>query len=192
MFAMRRTGVALVGLCAVLAGGAASFGQVGPGGGGGGGGGFGGGGMPNFDPTAIREMLMQRFQQQLEATDDEWKVIEPKFLKVMQLQLDAGEGTFGMLRGLGRGPGGPGGAQMNQMIQMFFGETEPSKVSRLEDELQQAIDNNMAPEKLKEKLENLRAAKAEAQVALAKAQAELVSYLSLRQEAMLVEMGILE
>jgi hypothetical protein len=148
--------------------------------------------MPNFDPTAIREMLMQRFQQQLGATDEEWKVIEPQFLKVMQLQLDAGEGMFGALRGLGRGPGGPGGAQMNQMIQMFFGETEPSKVTRMEDELQQAIDNNMAPEKIKEKLDNLRAAKAEAKAELAKAQAELVSYLSLRQEATLVEMGILE
>jgi hypothetical protein len=50
----------------------------------------------------------------------------------------------------------------------------------------------MAPEKIKEKLDNLRAAKAEAKAALVKAQAELVSYLSLRQEATLVEMGILE
>lgn len=145
MFSVRRLFVPALVFGAVLVGGSAAQAQMGGGGFGGGGG---GGGMANFDPTAIRDMLMQRFQQQLGATDEEWKVIQPPFMKVMQLQLDTGQGMMGALRGLGRGPGGPGGNQVNQMIQMFFGTTEPSMVSRREDDLQQAIDNNAAPEKI--------------------------------------------
>jgi hypothetical protein len=157
-----------------------------------GGGGFGAGG---FDMTQMRTMMMQRFQQQIEATDEEWRVIEPRFMKVLQLQMDAGQGLPGMLRGVARGGGGrggAGGANVNQMIQQFFGQTEPSMVERRLDELQKAIDENASAERLKDKLEALRAAREKARADLVKAQASLVEVLSLRQEATLVQMGLLE
>jgi hypothetical protein len=158
------------------------------------GGGGGGGGFAGIDPTAIRQRMEQQFQQQIEASDEEWRVIEPRFMKVLILQMDAGTGIMGMIRGAGRGGrgGAAGGANVNQFINQIFGITEPSPVTRRLDELQQAIDNNASADLLKEKLEALRVARQKAQVDLVKAQDDLTQVLSLRQEALLVQMGLLE
>src|SRR5579884_2357473 len=72
--------------------------------------GGGGGGMGGFDPTQIRDRMLQQFQQQLGATDEEWRVIQPQFMKVLVAQMDSGQGMLGMLRGATRGMGGRGGA----------------------------------------------------------------------------------
>jgi hypothetical protein len=180
--------LAAVGMAAALAMAAGSArAQAGGGPGGGPGGGF------NFDPSAIRERMEQQFQQQIEASDEEWRVIEPRFIKVLVLQMDTGTGIMGALRGAGRGRGGgAGGATINTFINQIFGITEPSTVSRRLDELQQAIDNNASADLLKDKLEALRMARQKAKVDLAKAQDDLIQVLSLRQEALLVQMGLLE
>src|SRR5437867_3676371 len=97
---LRLTVMCLVAFVASLALSQAAFAQAG--GGGGGGGGFGGGG---FDPAQMRQRMMDALKQQLGATDDEWKAIQPKVEKVMEAQRDARSGGgMGMFFG-GRGGG---------------------------------------------------------------------------------------
>ena len=152
--------------------------------------------MGGMDTTAIRDRLLQQFQQQIGATDEEWRVIQPAFMKVLVAQMDSGQGLLGMVRGMGRGAGGRGGAgggfNMDQMLMSIFGINEPTTVMRREDELQQALDNNASADRLHDKLDALRQARDRAKVDLAKAQTDLIQLLTLRQEAMLVEMGFLD
>src|SRR4051812_341802 len=54
----------------------------------------------NFDPAQARERMMTRIKEQLGASDDEWKALQPAVEKVMTAQRDT--------RG-GGGRGGPGG-----------------------------------------------------------------------------------
>src|SRR5687768_10429647 len=56
--------------------------QEGGGGGGGQDGGRGGrGGRGNFDPAQARERMMQFYKENLAASDEDWKVIQPKLEK---------------------------------------------------------------------------------------------------------------
>src|SRR3569623_1103999 len=50
------------------------------------------GGGRTFDPAQYRQQQLQRFQQALGATDDEFKVLAPRLDQVMQLQRDASRG----------------------------------------------------------------------------------------------------
>src|SRR5882724_13714122 len=63
----------------------------------------------------FQQMQMGRLKTSLDATDDEWKVLEPKILKVQELQRSSGRGGFGGVFGGGgrggrRGGGGNAGA----------------------------------------------------------------------------------
>ena len=79
---------------------------------------------------------------------------------------------------------------------MFIGlavqQQEETAVSKASDALQTMLENASAsPEEIKGKLTELRAAKEKARAELATAQKELREVLSLRQEAQLVLMGML-
>src|SRR5205814_10221636 len=77
-----------------------------------------GGGRGNFDPAQMRERMMSRIKEQLGATDEEWKAIEPKVDKVMTAQRESrggfGFGGFGRGGPGGGGPGGGGGGGADQ------------------------------------------------------------------------------
>ena len=75
---------------------------------------------PGFDPAAIRQMIMDNFKEQLGATDQEWNVIGPKVMKVLELRVESG--AFAGMMGGGGGRGGRGGAGgMARLMQQFFG-----------------------------------------------------------------------
>ena len=84
----------------------AAFAQGGGGGGGGGGGrggrgggaGGAGGGGRTFDPAAMMQGRLDRIKQQLNASDDEWKALEPAVTKVLTVQQQQG-GRGGMMGG---------------------------------------------------------------------------------------------
>ncbi len=84
----------------------------------GGGGGRRGGG--NFDPAQMRERMADGLKQQLGVDDEAWKVMEPRVMKVWDLnqQANAGRrGGFGMMGGRRGGQGGQGGDQGGQQGQ---------------------------------------------------------------------------
>jgi len=153
-----------------------------------------------FDPQRMRQMMEERMKEQLGCTDQEWQVLGPRVTKVMNLSRQTGMGA-GMgrmfMRGR-RGPeggpqggpqdGGPGGRRGSRGP---FGQ-EPTAVDNASDALQTTLENaSAAPNEIKTKLTALRTAKEKTRQDLATAQKELREVLTLRQEAQLVLMGML-
>lgn len=151
------------------------------------------GGFGDRNPEEMRRMIeeriAERMKEQLEITDEEWKVLQPRMRKVMELtQQTRGPG--------GRGPGGPGG---------MFGrpggprpggdgnQGQPqNEVQKANDALRSLLDGeNPSAEGIKAKLTALRNAREKAKQELTKAQQELRQLLTLKQEARLVLMGFM-
>jgi flagellar motility protein MotE (MotC chaperone) len=141
----------------------------------------------------MRQMMEQRLQETLGATDTEWKVLGPRVMKVAELSRQAAGGGRGMMMfGRGRGgPGGPGGAPGRRGP---GGENrELTQVEKAQQELQTTLDNTAAtPDAIKKQLTLLRAAREKAKQELAKAQQDVRQVLTLRQEATMVLMGMLD
>ena len=114
--------------------------------------------------------------------------------------------------GGGGGPGGGGGGGMTGMnaaggagltmspqdiqklIRSFMGVSgPPTQVETRSDELQAVLDDpNSSPEQIKARLDSLRQAKSDAREQLVQARKELIDVLTQRQEALLVQRGLLE
>jgi hypothetical protein len=183
--------------------GGLSLAQQGGGGQGGGrrGGGQGGPGG-NFDPVQMRQRMAERMKEMLGADDQAWKVMEPRLMKVMELNRQAnagGRGMFGMMGRGGRGgpggPGGPGGDQGDpQANRRGRGpQGEQTALEKAMAQLRTTLENQSAsPEEIKTQLTAVRSAREKARQELAVAQQDLKKILTLRQEATLVEMGMLE
>jgi chromosome segregation ATPase len=139
------------------------------------------------DPAQMQRMMTERMKEPLGASDEEWKVIQPRLQKVMELNRQVNAPGRGMMFG-GRGPAGgqrtrPGTGQAQR---------EPSAVEKATEELQEALSSKTATsEQIKEKLTALRKAKEKAAKDLAAAQNELKKDLTVKQEAVLVLSGYL-
>jgi hypothetical protein len=137
----------------------------------------GGGAGDRPDRAQMRERMMNAVKEQLGASEDEWKALQPKVEKVMTAQRDMG-GRFGGFSGRGRGEGG---------------DQPQSKVSQAQRELRTALENRSAPaEEIAKKLAALREAREQARTQLQAAQKELKAAVNPRQEAALVLAGMLE
>lgn len=154
-----------------------------------------------FDPAQMRQMMEQRMKEQLGANDQEWKVLGPRVMKVQELGRQTGGGGRGgmmMFGGPGgrRGqqgaqPGGPGGGGPGG--QPGAPQRELTAVEQAAEQLSTLLDNTAAaPEDIKKQLTALRAAKEKAKQELAAAQQELRKLATVRQEAQLVLMGMLD
>ncbi len=139
------------------------------------------------DPAQMQRMMTERMREQLGASDEEWKVIQPRLQKVMELNRQVNAPGRGMMFG-GRGQAG------GQRTRPGTGraQREPSAVEKATDELQEVLrSENAKPEQIKEKLTALRKAKEKATKDLATAQNELKKDLTVKQEAILVLSGYL-
>ena len=148
-----------------------------------------------FDPERMRQMMEQRMQEMLGATDVEWKVLGPRVMKVQELSRQAGGGRGMMFgRGMRGGPGGPGAGPGGQGRRGPGGmNRELTEVEKIQEQLQTTLENTAAtPDTIKQQLTQLRAAREKAKQELAKAQQDLRQVLTLRQEATLVLMGMLD
>jgi hypothetical protein len=136
-----------------------------------------------FDPAQFRERMMNNIKERLGASDDEWKVLSPKVEKVMTAQRDARGGGFGGFGGGGRRGGGGGGGDQQPT-------TETGKASA---DLRTALENKDTPaDEIAKKLAAYREARDKGRAQLAASQKELKEILTQRQEAVLVNMGMLE
>ncbi|OHB76242.1 MAG: hypothetical protein A2Z25_05930 [Planctomycetes bacterium RBG_16_55_9] len=150
-----------------------------------------------FDPEQMRQMMEQRMQEALGATDQEWKVLGPRVMKVQDLSRQTGGGGRGMMmfgRGMRGGPGGPGAPGGDRPGGRGMGTNrELTEVDKIQEALQTTLDNTSAtPDQIKQELTKLRAAREKAKQELAKAQQDLRQVLTVRQEATLVLMGMLD
>lgn len=150
------------------------------------------GGPPNWqnmDPQQMQQMMQQRmmdnFRQQLGVTnDDEWGVIQDRLSKVVRLKMQAafssGAGMFGgMRRPGGNGPG----------FRAFQNMSQPDPSA---DSLRNALDNNAPNAQVKAAMDKLRDSRKQKEAELSKAQEDLRSVLTVRQEAALVLGGMLD
>lgn len=138
----------------------------------------------------FRLRRQEQMREQLGATEEEWKVLQPRIEKVQQLQRDSrsGFGAFGG-RAAGRRARRPGEAQQPEAAP----ERQQSEVEKKTEALRNLLDDKAsgAPA-IKAALDALRKARQNAQLELAAARKELRSIVSVRQEAQLVLMGTLE
>lgn len=151
-----------------------------------------------FDPERMRQMMNQRMQELFGATDDEWKILGPRVIKVQELSREVGGGgrggmMFGRRGGFG-GPGGPGGPGGGQVGGRQGAPTrEQTEVEKAMEQLRTLLENTSAtPDQIKNQLTTLRAAREKTKQQLAVAQQELRQIITLRQEAQCVMMGILD
>ena len=155
-------------------------------------------GGPQFDPAQMRQMMEQRMQEMLGATAEEWKVLGPRVMKVQELARQSAGGGPGMMFGpMGRrGAGGPGmgGPGSDRPGGRGMGmNRELTEVEKIQEELQTLLENTAAtPEQIKQQVTKLRAAREKAKQELAKAQQDLRQVLTVRQEAQLILMGMLD
>jgi Spy/CpxP family protein refolding chaperone len=153
------------------------FGPGGPGGKFGPGGGFGppGGGFgpPGFGPPGggFGGNPLDNVKKQLDATDEEWKVISTKLQKVISARQ--------ALTGAGGGFGIPGGGT--------------SRVGQARAELKTVLDDpKHTPAEVTDHIAAVRKAQQQARADLDAAQKDLVQMLTARQEAVLVSLGYLD
>jgi hypothetical protein len=128
-----------------------------------------------FDFSAFRERQMSSIREDMGATEEQWKTLQPKIEKVMTLQRDV-RGGFGGRRG-GRDAG----------------DTPESKVQQAQRDLYTAVqEKSTSDDDLTQKLAAYREAREKARTELASAQKELKTSLTPRQEAVLVINGLID
>ena len=142
----------------------------------------------NMDSQQLQQMIQQRVLEALReplaiTNDTEWRVVESRLSKVTQLRMETMLGPgLGMLGGMRRGGNGGGGG-----LGALAGLADPNM-----ENLQKAIDDRAPTAKIREALAKLREARKQKEAELAQAQADLRAVLSLRQEAVLVQYGLLD
>ena len=142
-------------------------------------------------PEEFRARMSERIKTSLKVTDDEWTVLQPLIEKVTTKQRDAMSGRFGGFGGRGgggdRGGNGGGGAPGGNT----GGGDRPgaAESQALRDALEK---DSTSPEDLKAKLNAIRESRKKAAAELVAARADLQKVVSVRQEAVLFSLGILE
>ena len=152
------------------------------------------------DPNQLRQVFSdfrkqfekqreKRLQEELGATDEEWKALGPKIEKVRTLSRLVGEDA-----GVGGMPGGPGGMPGRAMFTRNLDpNAKPAEIETKSQALQTLLSDKQAkPEAVATALKAYRDARGKTLQDLAKARQELKDLLTVRQEAQLVTMAILE
>ena len=137
-----------------------------------------------FDPQQLQQMMEQRMQRQVGASDAEWKTIGPSVMKVSQLNRQVSGGGMGaMMFGGRRGPmGGPQGAQ-----------GQSTELDKATEQLRGLLRNESAkPEDIDKQLVTFRAAREKVKKQLVTEQQKLQKQVTVRQKAQLVLMGLLD
>jgi len=153
----------------------------------------------------FRQRMDDRLKTALKATDDEWTVIQPLLDKVNEAQMATMAGRFGgMRRMFGGGRGGrnggnggtaPGGSPAASPAADNGGNRgfRGGQSSPEAEALQTALDSDgTSTDDIKAKLQALRDTRKKAEANLEEARENLKKVLTLRQEATLVEMGLLD
>ena len=147
-------------------------------------------GRTQMTTEQMQKMMVKRYQTLLGMSDEELAVIGPYVLKVTTLSSST------QTRGTGRTMimGGRGNTTQGTDAQT---QTRGNRGAEQQDENLTALstlleDENASSDEIKSKLSAFRKAQASAKQELAVAQKELRELLTLRQEALLVTMGLLE
>jgi hypothetical protein len=147
-----------------------------------------------MQPEQMQAQISQRLKELLGSSDDEWKIIEPKVLKVYTLTSSQSRGF--QMRSLMMRSNNQANNQTNasNTQRANAGNRAANSASdKAVEELQALLQNSSATSaQIKKQLTEVRNAREKTQEELAKAQKELRELLTLKQEAILVSVGLLE
>ena len=143
------------------------------------------GGRRQRDPEEMRKRMeegrkraAERMRESLGATEEEWKVLQPRIEKVQTLLWQSRAGTRGMMWRSERRERAP---------------REQTEVEKAAGALRKILENKESkPADIKAALGPLRQAREKVEQELAKARKDLREVVTVRQEAQLVLMGLLE
>ena len=172
----------------------------------------GGGGGTDAERQArfdqFRQQMDTRMKEVLRASDEEYAVLKPRIEKIQSLQRanDTRRSGFGMLmsnsnwrtRGSTPGegqrqPNTQENADPNQQRRSPFGDTPTTPVTVKTQEMQAVLEaKDAGNDTLKAKLVELRAARQQAKQEMSQLQEQLRQLCSIRQESVLVMLGLLE
>ena len=135
---------------------------------------------PNTNPLlAQKKMMSEAMKKALGATDEEWKVLEPRIEKVKNLSKSIRSGGGMMIYG-------------RMMDNGFEFGGKVSDVQKAARELARVLaSKDSSPGDIKAAITALHEAKAKAKIELEKALKDLKEIISIRQEAQLIQMGVL-
>lgn len=156
-----------------------------------------GGGGRRFDPERMRERMMDRLREYMDASEQEWQVLGPRVEKVMTLsrQLSSGGGRMAMMMfrgGPGGRRGGPGGDRRGP-DRDDGPDRDLTPVQQATRQLQEAVQSESPnADEIQKRLTALRRAKEEVKQQLDKAQEDLRQLLTPTQEAKLVLLGMMD
>ena len=148
------------------------------------------------DPAQIQQMLGDRFKEILELSDDEWTVIGPKVIKVLEMSFQQRGNPMNMRMMFGnRGPQGQQGPQGQRQFSQrgnnpaFSSGTGDESIQ----ELQKLLENkNASAAEIKSLVTKVRKDREKMEQEKMAAQKELRELLTVRQEAILISMGLLD
>ena len=129
-----------------------------------------------MDPEQLRQRYMERVQEAISSTDEEWATLEEPVGKVVGLSMEPG--VAGGMRLWGRR-----GREEGEAV---------SDVAKAAAELRAAVDSGASAEEVTPKLAAYRTAREKARADLAAAREALKGLVSPTQEAALVLAGILD
>jgi hypothetical protein len=140
---------------------------------------------------AMQMAFLKDLQEPLGASDDEFAVIRPLLEKVVDAmrESDGGAARFRRFPGFG----GPPGQQNNNTQNGAQNTPALSPVDQATQDLQAAVDDpNINSDVIKTRLDTLRQVKSKASQDLTVARDALRAVLTVRQEAVLVDRGVLD
>jgi len=133
----------------------------------------------------FQQRRMQGYKQSFGCTEGEFKILEPKLERILLIQFQqiGGYSPLVSRRGV-RGPGA--GAPLNTLL-------PPSELTKARVALQEAVDDKaQPPSAVFQKLKEWRAARDPSHDELVRAQADLRDFLTVKQEAQAVLLGLLD
>lgn len=144
----------------------------------------------NMSPQDMQARMLAGLKERFEVTDDdEWKVISDRLAKVLELRRNAAGAGFGGF--MGRGGTGGGGAQGGDSYRGTRGTRGTAGGSPEVAALSSALRDKLPDAEIKSRLERVREMRKENEAKLSKAQEDLRTVLSVRQEATAVVFGLL-
>lgn len=144
------------------------------------------------DPEQMQAMITSNLKELLGSTDEEWEIIGPKVLNVYSLTMASSQSRGFNMRTVGRNTtrgSMQGDTQGRGMDNRFMNTTGGTTLQELQTLLE---SEDTTTTQLKNKIAEVRKERETARQDLAKAQKQLRELLTLKQEAILISIGMLE
>ena len=137
------------------------------------------------DREQVQERMIERFKEVMECSDEEWQVIAPKVLSVYRLSNQSRTGTIRTIMGRTS----QGNQSGNRRTRTSTSNQSDESLTKLQELLE---NENATTSDIKKLVSEVRKAREKSEQELATAQKELRELLTVRQEAILITLGLLD